>query len=196
MKHPGRKYKYHFFRLRQVTMQSDFCFPSTSPSPNHHPSKMATLRETITKTLNVFLAGYVDGAKDATKLSTVLTPDCLRTFAPLTFLNAIGAPADVALDNKTYEDFYAAELPVAWGKSLDEVANVVIDVEARTAAATTVYTNEFSDGEEFRFEFAWFLKFNQDGTAIERVLEWVDSVGTARYHAKIGELKGKAPGKE
>jgi len=157
---------------------------------------MSNLRETITKTLNIFFAGYIDGAKDATKLSTVLTPDCLRTIAPLTFLNAIGAPADLALDNKTYEESYAGELAVAWGKSLDEVANVVIDVEARTAAATTVYTNEFSDGGEFRFEFAWFLKFNEDGTAIERVLEWVDSAGTVKYHAKIAELGGKAPGKE
>ena len=153
---------------------------------------MSTLRETITKTLHVFLAGYIDGAKDATRLSTVLTPSCLRTFAPLTFLNAIGAPADAALDNKTYERFYAAELPVAWGKSLDEVANVTIDVEARTAAVTTVYTMEFKDGEEFRFEFAWFLKFNDEGTAIEKVLEWVDSAGTAKYHAKIKELGGEA----
>lgn len=165
---------------------------ATSPNLTKWP-KMSTLRETITKTLNIFLAGYIDGAKDATKLSTVLTPTCLRTFAPLTFLNSIGAPADVALDNKTYEDFYAAELPVAWGKSLDEVANVTIDVENKTAAATTVYTNVFSDGDEFRFEFAWFLKFNAEGTAIERVLEWVDSAATVKYHAKIKELGGKAP---
>ena len=152
---------------------------------------MTSLRETIDKTLRVFLAGYIDGANDATKLSAVLAPDCQRTFAPLTFLNAIGASADIALDNKSYEQFYAAELSVAWGKSLDDVSNVVIDVEARTAAATTVYTNEFSDGELFRFEFTWFLKFNEDGTAITRVLEWVDSAGTTRYQAKIKELQGR-----
>ncbi|KAK0654885.1 hypothetical protein B0T16DRAFT_395808 [Cercophora newfieldiana] len=155
---------------------------------------MSSLRETIDKTLRVFLAGYIDGAQDATKLSTVLTPDCLRTFAPLSFLNSIGAPADAALDNKTYEGFYAAELDVAWGKSLDDVGNVVIDLEAKTAAATTVYTMEFKDGELFRFEFAWFLKFNEDGTAITKVLEWVDTAETTKYHARIKELQAK--GKE
>jgi hypothetical protein len=152
---------------------------------------MATLRSNIDKTLRTFLAGYVDGAKDATVISAALTPECLRTFAPLSFLNSIGAPADTALDNKTYSDFYGAELAYGWAKSLDEIPHVVIDVENKTAAATSVYTNEFSDGDTIRFEFAWFLTFNEDGTRISKVHEWVDSTETARYHAKINELKGK-----
>jgi hypothetical protein len=156
----------------------------------------STLRETITQTLNTFLAGYITGAKDPTNLSTVLTPSCLRNFAPLSFLAAIGAPADTALDNKTYEDFYAAELSVAWGKSLDEIANVTIDVEKRTAACTTVYTNEFSDEGEFRFEFAWFLKFSEDGRAIERVLEWGAAAGTKRHPEQLRARGGGPPGRE
>lgn len=155
---------------------------------------MATLRVNIDNTLRTFLAGYVDGAKDATIISDVLTPDCLRTFAPVSFLHAIGAPADTALDNKTYSDFYSAELPFAWAKSLDNISHVVIDVENKTAAATSVYTNEFSDGDTFRFEFAWFLTFTGDGMKISKVHEWVDSTETVRYHAKINELKGKASG--
>jgi len=83
-----------------------------------------------------------------------------------------------------------------WGKSLDEVVNVTINVEKRTAAYITVYTNEFNDRGEFRFKFTWFLKFSKDRRAIKRVLEWVSSVGTKRYYEKIRELGGGAPGGE
>jgi len=157
---------------------------------------MAALRGTMNNTLRVFLDGYIDGRNDTTKLSAVLTPDCLRTFAPLSFLQSIGAPADTALDNKSYEDFYASELSVAWAKSLDEAPNVVIDVEAKTAAATTVYTNEFSDGETFRLEFAWFVTFSEDGERVRKVLEWVDSGATKRYHERIRELMAAREGKK
>ncbi|KAK1750470.1 hypothetical protein QBC47DRAFT_394118 [Echria macrotheca] len=154
---------------------------------------MATPRETMEKTLRTFLAGYLDAsqAKDSTKLSAVLTPDCQRHFAPPSFLKNLGAPPDMTLDNKGYEDFFTAELPVVLTKSVDGIENVVIDTEKRTGAATTKYTQEFKDGTLFPFEFAWFVSFDEEGTKISKILEWVDAIETPKYHAKIKELQGK-----
>ncbi|KAK0713388.1 hypothetical protein B0T26DRAFT_648858 [Lasiosphaeria miniovina] len=159
-------------------------------SPAHH----AELREAIKKTVDMFVRGYQVASehKDTKYLSTVLTPDCTRYFSPASFLVLYGAPPGVGLDNAAYEASFAAELPYGWCVGSD-LANVTIDTDARTAAATSTYTMQFADGTTLAdFEFAWFLNFSADGARVSKIVEWVDATTTGTFHAKIKELQAKA----
>ncbi|KAK5657639.1 hypothetical protein OQA88_2711 [Cercophora sp. LCS_1] len=159
---------------------------------------MTDLRETMTQTLRKVLHAYVDVStnRDITLLSTDLDPSCTRSFAPTSFLEAIGVPTDTKalLTNAQYEAAYGQNQAAVTMKTV-EISNIVIDTANKTAAAHTKYVNEYKDkgGEEMVMEFAWFLGFNEDGTKVNSIIEFADSLESVRFHERVaGILKERS----
>ena len=55
----------------------------------------------------------------------------------------------------------------------------------RKAVAETTYIEEFADGDTFPLEFVWFLNFNEDGTKVTNIIEWVDSLQSVKFEHKV-----------
>ena len=143
---------------------------------------------------NALLSGYVKAAEnsDPSLLSATLVPTCTRRVAPAAFLASIDMPTDLAFTNEQYEAQFAKELPAARPTRVESIQNVVVDVIKKTAAATSIYTSEFTGGAEETMQFACFLELDDEDKKITKMLEFVDTMTAARYQGLIEKwLKGK-----
>ncbi|TDZ33884.1 hypothetical protein C8035_v000596 [Colletotrichum spinosum] len=157
---------------------------------------VTTLQKTIEATLREFLLGYQTAKEhnDPSFISRALAPECIRYIAPVSFLTAMGAPTDFTFDVKSYQAQFAKELPVQ-GVNKTEINDIIIDAVGRKASASTVFHGKYSSSEKLKLEFAWFLDFNEDGTKVTRILEWLDTTEALKFQAKcnalIDELEAK-----
>lgn len=137
----------------------------------------ADLRKTMEATAREFFSSYQAGAvhNDPSLVNRSVTPDCKRYLLPQSMLRAVGIPLDFAFDNETYQSEFAKDLTIGSVQKHD-VANLVIDVEARRLAATTTAYMHFKVGEKetLMLEFSWFFDFNEDGSKITKVVEFTD----------------------
>ncbi|KAK7219818.1 hypothetical protein V2G26_007821 [Clonostachys chloroleuca] len=136
-------------------------------------ANLGTIKRAIEATMRDFFLSYEDSsaANSTSPLSRTLTPDCSRTMLPESFFKARG-PGN-ALNNAEYEQVLVGDITVARMKR-HAMSNVVIDSESRKSAATSVLDLEFKDGDATSMELTWFFDFNEDGSAIKRVVEFVD----------------------
>lgn len=150
----------------------------------------ANLRATMEATALEFFSSYVVAAaqNDPSLVNRNVTPDCKRHLLPQSMLRDQGIPLDLAIDNELYQAEFAKDL--AFGSvQRHDVANMVIDVEARRLAATTSAYMLFKVGEKetLELEFSWFFDFNEDGTKITRVVEFTDGDAVRKMAAKKEE---------
>lgn len=54
------------------------------------------------------------------------------------------------------------------------MANLVIDTEIRRVAMTSIAEVHPQHGQWFSYEQAWVLYFNEDGSKVEKVVEFCD----------------------
>jgi hypothetical protein len=141
-------------------------------------------------TLRTFLNGYLQASKhnDASLLSTVLTPTCTRKFLPASFLSAMGAPPDLALDVKAYEDHWTTQMRYVQAVRLD-VTHLAVDTGNMTAAARSVYVDRFVTGEEMVLDMAWFLRFEEGGERVTEVVQFADGLEFVKFEAKVKEIR-------
>lgn len=87
------------------------------------------------------------------------------------------------MPNEAYEVIFAQGLK-AGGMHANDITDLVIDVDARKAAVTTV-AKLVMGGEEMSLDFSWFLHLNEDGTKIKRIVEFVDSLAFTGLQKKM-----------
>lgn len=78
------------------------------------------------------------------------------------------------MNNEAYEVIFTKGLR-AGGMESANITDLVIDVDARKAAVTAVADMVFL-GEKSSMDFSWFLHFNEEGTKIVKIVEFVDSL--------------------
>jgi len=141
------------------------------------------------ETIEVFFKGYIEATntRDPSSVSTVLSPECMRALAPPSFLEAVGVPRDISISVEHYEAQYAKEIHVFSIRGYD-IRNLTVDVPSRKCAAWTIYKGDISDGSDLEMQITWFLDFNEDGTKITHIVEFVDSAYTIEFHKKITSL--------
>jgi hypothetical protein len=54
------------------------------------------------------------------------------------------------------------------------MANLIIDTEARQAAFTSIAEVHANNRETYSAELVWFLYFNEDGSKVNKVVEFCD----------------------
>jgi hypothetical protein len=150
-------------------------------------SSQAEIRSTIEATIRDFIGAYKDGAaqNDPSIINRNVAAQCTRHLLPASLVQALGAPADFVIDNEEYQRLFANDLKVG-GVQRCTLSNLVIDVTARKAAATTVADMVCKDGETIVMEHSWFLDFSEDGSKVTKVVEFCDPDGVHKLMAKIG----------
>ncbi|CAG9987792.1 unnamed protein product [Clonostachys byssicola] len=144
---------------------------------------LGTIRSAIEATMRDFFLSYEDGsaANSTSPMSRTLTPDCTRTVLPESFFRTRGLGN--VFNNAEYEQILVGDITVARMKR-HTMSNVVIDSESRKSAATSVLDLEFKDGDATAMELTWTFDFNEDGSAIKRVVEFVDPVALLKLLEK------------
>ncbi|KAJ4111368.1 hypothetical protein NW768_011947 [Fusarium equiseti] len=150
------------------------------------------IRKTIEATINSFLSAYEDGREqnDTSLINRDVTADCTRQLLPASLCKALGAPELFLIPNDMYEQLYADDLTV--GGVYNNVAkHLAIDTEARIAAVNSTCDFKFKDGEVLTMEFSWTFYLNDDGSKINKVIEFADGAAVQYMAAKAQELKAR-----
>lgn len=138
-----------------------------------NPADSGDLKKAMAATTRAYLSSYEEctAQNDASLISRTRTPDCTHILRPESFFKSRGL--DSVLSNAGYEAALAKDLEVE-GMERVVISDVVVDVENRRSAATTVWDMVFKDGEVVVMEIAWFFEFNGEGDGIRRIIECVD----------------------
>lgn len=133
------------------------------------------LRQRIETTTRAFLSAFGEGSaqQDASIINRDVTADCTRHMHPASVPQAFGMPADFVFDTSTFEAAFAKDIKVLRFEN-NIISNLIIDVEARSAAFTSIAKVRPVKGESYECEQAWFLYFIEDGTKVKKVVEFCD----------------------
>lgn len=126
-------------------------------------------------TARAFLAAFEEGGDqdDPSLVNRDVTSDCTRHMLPASIYEAFGLPADFAFDTTQFQETFAKDLKVLKFKN-NIMENLVIDTEARRVAFTSIAEVHPKAGEWFVAEQAWIVYLNDDGSKVQRVIEFCD----------------------
>ncbi|KAG8360319.1 hypothetical protein FVEN_g2310 [Fusarium venenatum] len=130
----------------------------------------ANIKQNIEATTKGYVSSFVDARAENNPriVNRNTSPNCLRSMLP-SILGGGGT-----MPNEAYEAIFANGLQ-AGGMNSVNITDLVIDEDARKAAVTAVADMVFL-GEKSNMDFSWFLHFNEDGTKIVKIVEFVDSL--------------------
>ncbi|KEY66067.1 hypothetical protein S7711_08885 [Stachybotrys chartarum IBT 7711] len=134
-----------------------------------------TTRERLEATSRAFLSAFEEGGaqNDPSIINRDVTADCRRHMLPASIYEAFGLPADFAFDTTKFQETFAKDLKVMKFKN-NLMSNLVIDTEARRAAFTSIAEVHPHNGKTYQVEQAWVLYFNEDGSKVNKVIEFCD----------------------
>ena len=137
------------------------------------------LKERIEATVKSYITCFIDAKaqNDTSLVNRNTVPDCTRQMLP----SHLGGGA--TMSNDDYEKIFAHGVTLG-GMYEHNATNLVIDVGNRKAAVTTVADFVFINGDKLVMEFAWFLRLNDDGSKITKIIEFVDSDMFLKFKAK------------
>lgn len=136
---------------------------------------MTELYQRIHHTAMNFVMSYSQercGA-DIKALSSTLSPDCRRFFAPASMWQTVPSLAK-GRTNEEYEQQMIPELTQLYASWHVEIKDIVVDEPARKAVTWSVHYCTTKQGKEYPFEIMFTLNMNQTGDRIDRIVEFVD----------------------
>lgn len=138
-------------------------------------SSSRTPRERIETTVRAFLSAFEEGStqQNASLINRDVTADCMRTMLPASVPQAFGLPANFSFSTSQFQEAFAKDIKVLKFKN-NIISNLVIDTEARRAAFTSIAEVHPHSGEWYFCEQAWVLYFNEDGSKVNKVVEFCD----------------------
>ena len=142
---------------------------------------MADLRATLQDTINSFVANNTTAVKtkDYSLFSSVLAPDCVRLYRPLSFVNRYSQFFKAEITNADYEAQMKVELQVMQDVS-QKITRTIIDTEQRAAVIWSEQTVYTVHGEKNVVEVVWDFSFTEDGRRIVQIMEYVDTYESAK----------------
>ena len=155
-------------------------------------SSLSAISKSIEDRTREFVSGYETAGKmkNAKYVSIHLAPDCKRFLASRAFLEAVDLAPGAPHSNAEYQVKYEKQMSI-WAVKSTKIFNLTIDPERKRAAARTVGYGQFIDGEKHEMEFAYFLDFNDDGTHITKIVQYVDPTESLLFRTKAKELLEK-----
>ncbi|KAF4331994.1 hypothetical protein FBEOM_14222 [Fusarium beomiforme] len=146
-------------------------------------STQTNIKTAIETTVKSYLASFIDARiqNNPSLVNRDVTLDCTRSMLP----SPLGG--GFTMTNDAYLQVFTEGLKVG-GMHKNEISDLIIDVDARKAAVTTVAELVFNNGEELKSDFSWFLHFNDDGDKICTIVEFVDSETFKRVKEREEEL--------
>ncbi|KAI1124777.1 hypothetical protein F5Y10DRAFT_268771 [Nemania abortiva] len=144
------------------------------------------IRSTMEATVRDFLQSPFEATDtgDLRAISRRLTPECRRQLAPRSFLLHLETlTPDNNFDNAHSETAFRENFKVCRVKWI-EVVDLVLDEAARRASARTKTVVSYHDDSEIEIETCWFFELVENGTQIQRIVEFVGEEMAARKHVK------------
>ncbi|KAJ8114047.1 hypothetical protein OPT61_g3981 [Boeremia exigua] len=134
-----------------------------------------SLRERMETTMRAFLSAFEEGGtqNDSSLINRDVTADCTRHMLPASILEAFNLPADFSFDTTQFQETFAKDIKLLKFRN-NIMANLVIDVEARRAAFTSIAEVHPNNGDWYYAEQAWVLYLNEDGSKVVKVIEFCD----------------------
>lgn len=125
--------------------------------------------------MRAFISAFEEGSsqQNASLINRDVTTDCTRTMLPASVPQAFGLPANFAFNTTQFQEAFAKDIKVLKFKN-NVISNLVIDTEARRAAFTSNAEVHPNSGEWYSCEQAWILYFNEDGSKVNKVIEFCD----------------------
>jgi hypothetical protein len=145
----------------------------------------------MSETARAFAASYPAAfkEKDATKMSTTLTQECIRTMEPKSFARLVNQSS---MTVKEYEDRMSAEFQVMELGSM-HFEKMVIDTKSRSVSARASGNMKLKDGRTDILEFVFFLDLTDDLRQIKAIRQFVDSAKAnevlAHFQAILADRK-------
>lgn len=106
------------------------------------------LRQRIETTTRAFLSAFEEGSaqQDASVVNRDVTIDCTQHMHPASVPQAFGLPADFVFDTAPFEAAFAKDIKVLQFEN-NIISNLVVDVQARSTAFTSVAKERPIQGE-------------------------------------------------
>jgi hypothetical protein len=142
---------------------------------------MADFRATLQKTIDTFLANNVQAvkSKDTSLYSSVLAEECIRMYRPLTYVTRFSQFFKPQLTNAEFEEQMKLEFQVMTDIS-SNVNRTVIDTTQRAAVVWVEQEVTTVNGGTNTVEVVLDLSFNEEGTRIVQILEYVDTYESSK----------------
>ncbi|KAF9784193.1 hypothetical protein IL306_008121 [Fusarium sp. DS 682] len=149
------------------------------------------VKTTIEATVKSYLTSFIDARtqNNPSLVNRDVTLDCTRSMLP----SPLGG--GFTMTNDAYLQVFTEGLKVG-GMHKNTISDLIVDVDARKAAVTTVAELVFNNGEELKLDFSWFLHFNDHGDRICKIVEFVDSDTFKSIKGREEELSGEGEKKE
>ncbi|KAF5625692.1 hypothetical protein F52700_9058 [Fusarium sp. NRRL 52700] len=150
-------------------------------------SQTTDIKSAIEAAVKSYLASFIDARAEnnPSLVNRNVTSDCKRSMLPSTLGGGF------TMTNDQYLQVFTEGLKVG-GMHKNIISDLIIDVEARKAAVTTVAELTFNNGEDLKLDFSWFLHFNKDGDKICKIVEFVDSDTFKGVKGRETELSSQA----
>jgi hypothetical protein len=150
---------------------------------------MATSADNLRATMEATMIGFIDSHtaavkhKDQAALSSYLTADCTRHLRPATFPATYNFIKAVET-NAEYEARMTQEM-AAMDDTRATILTSTIDTVARKGSVHSEHWTKIG-ATEFTMEICWFLDFSADGTRVCKIVEFVDTLTSAKMVEQMG----------
>ena len=142
----------------------------------------------IQTTARQFANSYKDAfsVKDASVLSSALTPDCKRHVLPSSFLASQGMEAK-PISNAEFEAIIRNEFP-AFKSCEASIVRTSVDETQKSASLIVEQKCVLTDGREYALDFAYFLDLTDDCDRIKAVTQFMDTTKFVETRVCIREV--------
>lgn len=149
---------------------------------------MSTTYTKIQATARQFADSYkvAFSTKDASALSSSLSPDCMRHIAPSSFLASLGMEAK-PISNAEYEAIVRIEFP-AFTSNEVSILRTAIDETQKSAFLLAELQCTLSNGKEYSLEFVFFLDMTESCDKIKSVTQFMDTAKCVEARGFIHEI--------
>jgi hypothetical protein len=139
------------------------------------------MRQNYYNTVIAYTQSYA--SYDISQILAIRTADCIHSF-----LSSSGETT--RHDNASYREFYKPLTPVLKSSRFDN-HKILVDEQRREATLWTSITIVFMDPRvrPFKGDFVFLFEFDESGSRIRRIREFVDRAGVQGYLKRLEEAR-------
>jgi hypothetical protein len=130
--------------------------------------------------------------KNTTILSRTLAPDCNRSLAPDSLIRTFGMPEGFSWTNEAYEQHMKPEVAIM-EHATSEILFTAVDTQKRTSVARVAHHTKLRGKDAVRLEMVWFLDWNEDGSKVKKIVEFVDTAESIKIAQSMKESVASLP---
>ncbi|KAJ7323040.1 hypothetical protein DFH08DRAFT_888609 [Mycena albidolilacea] len=130
--------------------------------------------------------------KNTTILSRTLAPDCSRSLAPESLIRTFGMPEGFSWTNEAYEQHMKPEVAIMEHATY-EILFTAVDSQKRKSVARVAHHTKLRGKDAVRLEIVWFLDWNEDGSKVKKIAEFVDTAESIKIAQSMKESVASLP---